>query len=76
MKERLDSDEPDAPRAERMWVTVDEVASDSFKGTLDNEPRHLTQISIADAVQLKACHIINTDIDDPTAAFIRTLLRT
>ena len=63
----FDSDEPDMPRAERMWVTVDEVASGSFKGTLDNEPKHMTQISIGDAVQFKACHIINTDIDDPTA---------
>ena len=47
----FNSDEPDAPRAERMWVLVDECLTDgSFRGRLDNEPRHIQDLKPDDTV--------------------------
>jgi len=62
---RFESDDPQAPVAERMWVLVDEVCADgSFRGRLNNEPRHITDLQLDDPVQFQACHIINTEHDD------------
>lgn len=63
---RFESDDPAAPAAERMWVLVEEVtAAGSFKGRLDNKPRFIADIKIGDPVEFAACHIINTEHDDP-----------
>ncbi len=62
----FESDDPDALTAERMWVTVDEVSGSEFRGTLDNEPQYMTQIDIGEAIEFSACHIIDTDIKDPS----------
>lgn len=62
---RVDSPDPQAPAAERMWVVVDEVLPQSrFKGHLDNEPRYITDLKHGDPVAFEACHIINTQLDD------------
>ena len=59
------SDDPEAPRAERMWVLVDEVLPDgSFRGRLNNEPRHIQDLKLDDPVSFEACHVINTEHDD------------
>ena len=59
------SDDPEAPRAERMWVLVDEVLPDeSFRGRLNNEPRHIQDLKLDDPVSFQACHVINTEHDD------------
>lgn len=72
----FESDDPEAPRAERMWVTVDAVSENEFRGTLDNQPEYMTGIGIGEAVTFSARHIINTDIDDPsTEAFERYFKR-
>lgn len=63
----FDSDDPEAPRAERMWVTIEENEQGIFKGALDNEPKYMTQIALGDPVQFHARHIIDTDIEDPSA---------
>lgn len=63
---RFESDDPTAPAAERMWVLVDEVTpTGSFRGRLDNEPRYIADIKAGDPVDFMACHIINTEHDDP-----------
>ena len=62
---RFESESPDAPAAERMWVLVDEIgAQGSFKGRLDNEPRHIADLKLDDPVEFESCHIINTEHDD------------
>lgn len=62
---RFESDDPQAPSAERMWVIVDERLADGhFRGRLDNQPRHIQDLKHLDAVDFDACHIINTQLDD------------
>lgn len=62
---RFESDESEAPRAERMWVLVDEVRDGiHFKGRLNNEPRYIQDLKLDDPVEFEACHIINTEHDD------------
>ena len=59
------SDDPDAPGAERMWVEIEEVRGDTFFGYLDNDPAHIKDLKYKDPVEFNSCHIINTDLDDP-----------
>lgn len=62
---RFTSDDPEAPGAERMWVFVDEVLPDeSFRGRLNNEPRHIQDLKLDAPVSFQACHVINTEHDD------------
>lgn len=62
---RFESDDPEAPRAERMWVLVDELRPDgSFCGRLNNEPRHIIDLKVDDVVTFQPCHVINTEHDD------------
>lgn len=59
------STDPEAPRAERMWVLVDQVLADgSFRGRLNNEPHYIHDLKLDDPVSFGACHIINTEHDD------------
>lgn len=62
---RFDSEDPEAPAAERMWVLVDEVQGQGrFKGRLNNEPKYIHDLRLDDPVEFEACHIINTERDD------------
>ncbi len=63
---RFESDDPEAPGAERMWVIVEEICDDgTFKGRLDNEPAHIADLKLGDPIEFDARHIINTEHDDP-----------
>lgn len=59
------SDDPDAPGAERMWVEITEVSGKLFTGYLDNDPVYIKDLKYEDPVEFNACHIIDTDLDDP-----------
>lgn len=73
---RFESDDPDAPSAERMWVIVDECLADGhFRGRLDNQPRHIKDLHHLDEVTFSACHVINTQIDDDDNLVERYILR-
>lgn len=73
---RFESDDPDAPSAERMWVIVDECLSDGhFRGRLDNQPRHIKDLNHLDKVTFSACHVINTQTDDDDNLVERDILR-
>lgn len=62
---QFESEDPEAPSAERMWVLVDEVLGQGrFRGRLNNEPRHISDLKLDDLVEFGACHIINTEHDD------------
>lgn len=62
---RFESDDPEAPSAERMWVQVDEIgAKGCFKGRLDNVPRYIQELKLGDPVEFQACHVISTEHDD------------
>jgi hypothetical protein len=61
----FESDDPEASRAERMWVEVSEVLpNEGFKGLLANEPKFIKDLREGDPVEFSACHIINTPHDD------------
>jgi hypothetical protein len=60
----FDSEDPKAPRAERMWVLVDQIGSDGrFVGRLDNEPQWIEDLKRGDEVTFDTRHIINTEHD-------------
>lgn len=62
---RFESDDPEAPGAERMWVLVDEIGQGgTFKGRLDNDPKYIQELKAGDPISFSACHIINTEHDD------------
>jgi hypothetical protein len=62
---RFESEDPDAPGAERMWVLVDGIHDQGrFVGRLNNEPRHIADLKLDDPVQFASCHIIATEHDD------------
>lgn len=62
---QFESDDPEAPGAERMWVLVDEADDGThFKGRLNNDPRHIQDLKLDDPVEFESCHIINTEHDD------------
>jgi hypothetical protein len=60
----FESSDPEAPRAERMWVIVDRIDGDGrFCGRLDNQPRWIKDLKPGDDVAFDARHIINTQYD-------------
>lgn len=61
----FDSDDPEAPGAERMWVDVTEITGQHFGGTLDNDPVHIQDLLCGDPISFSPKHIIQVSIDDP-----------
>lgn len=61
----FESDNPEAPQAERMWVEITEVKNGVFSGYLDNEPAYIKDLTHKDPIEFRECHIIDTDLDDP-----------
>jgi len=60
----FESSDPEAPRAERMWVIVERIDGDGrFFGRLDNQPRWIQDLKPDDGVAFDARHIINTPYD-------------
>ncbi len=62
---QFESDDPEAPRAERMWVEITDVKDGKFSGCLDNDPAHIKDLKHKDPVEFSECHVIDTDLDDP-----------
>lgn len=61
---RFDSDNPEHPSAERMWVTIEKIEGDVFTGSLSNQPVYIKDLQVGDAVCFKSEHIIDLDVDD------------
>ncbi|WP_183581124.1 immunity protein Imm33 domain-containing protein [Mucilaginibacter sp. X5P1] len=56
---RFESDEPDVPAAERMWVIIEIINEDgSFVGKLNNDPFHIKDIKLGNKVRFSRQHII------------------
>ena len=62
---QFESDDPEAPSAERMWVEIIEVTNNGFRGTLDNDPAYIQDLKYQDPVEFQEYHIIDTDLKDP-----------
>ena len=62
---KFESDDPDTPKAERMWVEITKVEGGLFSACLDNDPAHIKDIKYRDPIEFRECHIIDTDLNDP-----------
>lgn len=61
----FESEDPEAPRAERMWVLVDSIdPNGKFVGRLNNQPSWISDLKLDDQVTFDASNIINTEHDD------------
>ena len=71
----FDSNDPDAPGAERMWIAVDGVGPDgTFQGRLNSNPQYIEDCAAGDRIQFLAKHIIQTEHDpreNPVARYAR-----
>ena len=60
------SDTPNAPSAERMWVLVDEILPNGrFSGRLANHPKYIADLKHGDRVDFDERHIIDTEHAEP-----------
>lgn len=66
----FESDDPNAPRAERMWVTIDSIDAMTYTGKLDNEPRYIADLEIGERILFEEKHIIDTDRNDPVPSIV------
>ena len=62
---RFESDDPDAPNAERMWVEIKSTSGTRFDGVLDNDPVYIEDIECGEPISFEEKHIIQVSIDDP-----------
>jgi hypothetical protein len=72
---RFESDDPEAPGAERMWVLITEVNGNRFFGYLDNDPVYIKDLKYKDPVRFQECHIIDTDLDDPVPSITEKYIK-
>ena len=61
----FESNDPDAPNAERMWVEIKGIRRKKFDGILDNDPAYIADLKCGDPVTFAEKHIIQLSIDDP-----------
>lgn len=61
----FESDDPEAPSAERMWVEITDVKNGIFSGYLDNDPAYIKDLKYKDTLEFRECHVIDTDVSDP-----------
>lgn len=71
----FESDDPEAPRAERMWVEITEVKYGKFFGYLDNDPEYIKDLKHRDPIEFSECHIIDTDLDDPVPSMTEKYIK-
>jgi uncharacterized protein YegJ (DUF2314 family) len=71
----FESDDPEAPRAERMWVEITSVNDGVFSGYLDNDPRYIKDLKHEVPIEFSECHIIDTDLEDPVPSIIEKYIK-
>lgn len=71
----FDTDDPRAPRAERMWLIVESVDDGRFVGKLDNDPIYIADLEPGDRVEFEARHVIDTDLPGKEESLVERYLR-
>ncbi|QBF84274.1 DUF2185 domain-containing protein [Shewanella maritima] len=71
----FESDDPEAPQAERMWVEIAGRSEDGFSGYLDNDPAYIKDLKHRDPLKFKECHIIDTDLKDPVPSITEKYIK-
>lgn len=64
----------DAPRAERMWVTVKSIDGNKFRGTLENQPYYITTIKEGDEIEFFDRHIATVILEEVDVDFQKNAL--
>jgi len=64
----FESDELEAPSAERMWVEITCIKKGVFSGYLDNDPQYIRDLKHKDPIEFSDHHIIDTDLKDPVVS--------
>lgn len=65
----FDSDDPQAPGAERMWVLITDIHDNHrFSGSLENIPLYIKDLRAHDPVRFEARHIMGVQIPDPVSS--------
>lgn len=65
---RFDSDDSEAPEAERMWVEVESAdGKGGFTGRLDNVPGYIRDLQLGDRLAFRDIHIISIKSADKGA---------
>jgi len=67
---KFESEDPEAPSAERMWIELSELSGSEYIGSLDNDPAYIKDLKHGDQITFEAKHIIDTDIDDPVPSVV------
>ena len=62
---KFESNDPEEPQAERMWVEIKEIKNGKFIGALDNAPAYIKDLNLGDTVEFEERHIVDTDLEDP-----------
>jgi hypothetical protein len=70
----FDSDDPETPAAERMWVQITTRDGERLQGRLDNQPAFIRDLRPDDPIDFEARHVIQVDgledpQDDPTERY-------
>lgn len=71
----FESDDPEAPEAERMWVEIASVGDGKFSGYLNNDPAYIKGLSYRDPIEFNECHIIDTDLQDPVPSITQKYIK-
>tara|TARA_A100001391_G_scaffold197792_3_gene178486 strand:+ start:30224 stop:30841 length:618 start_codon:yes stop_codon:yes gene_type:complete len=71
----FDSDDPEAPTGERMWVEILSIGDGVFEGRLANEPLYIQGLAPGDTVRFETRHIIDVSVDDPEPSMARKYAR-
>ncbi|KIO78832.1 hypothetical protein TH53_01755 [Pedobacter lusitanus] len=73
----FESDDPEAPCAERMWVILESVDRDgNYSGILDNDPFYIKDLKAGDLITFRKEHIIQyyifdeLNVEDPLSEMI------
>jgi hypothetical protein len=62
---RFETDKPEMPGAERMWVIITDINNGKFTGKLDNDPYYIKDLKHKDVLEFEGKHIIQVyGIDD------------
>ena len=68
------SADPESPRAERMWVEIDERNGETFKGSLANNPGYIKDVAIGAEIEFQTRHIIDSDVKDSEEDLVETYI--
>jgi hypothetical protein len=71
----FESGDPEAPRAERMWVEITDVKDEIFWGYLNNDPAYIKDLKYKDPIEFSECHIIDTDLGDPVPSITEKYIK-